>query len=219
MEALGSAAAMLARAGHAAELARVHGARPAYAPLAAANGILAKTAVNVVSVPERFHYWLQPGRIDVGLLGADLVDRMGDINSAVIGDYNRPTVRLPDAGGAPEIGAAARGSIALVQQSERGLAGVVAFVSTVGGGPAAGDRKRFGPLGEGPTTIVTDLGVCEPDSDNAAPRLAALQAGGTATSAKARTGWNLEVAPNVAMRPTPTERERATPRGFERAAG
>jgi glutaconate CoA-transferase subunit B len=208
MEALGSAAAMLARAGHAAELARVHGARPAYAPLAAANGILAKTAVNVVSVPERFHYWLQPGRIDVGLLGADLVDRMGDINSAVIGDYNRRTVRLPDAGGAPEIGAAARGS------------GVVAFVSTGGGGgPAAGDRKRFGPLGEGPTTIVTDLGVCEPDSDNAAPRLAALQAGGTATSAKARTGWNLEIAPNVAMRPTPTERERATPRGFERAAG
>jgi glutaconate CoA-transferase subunit B len=220
---LPSAAAMLALASHAAELVLVYesgvlGAKPTYVPLSVADGILAKTAVDVVSVPELFNYWLQPGRIDVGLLGAGQVDRMGNINSTAIGDYSRPSVRLPGAGGAPEIGSAAKEFMVLVRQSKRSFVEAVDFVSTVGNGRAAGDRKRFGLPGKGPAAVVTDLGVYEPDPDSAELRLVALQPGARVEAAKAQTGWNLEIAPNVVALAPPTERELAILRGFERAA-
>ena len=58
-------------------------------------------------MPEMFNYWIGAGRIDVGFLGAAQIDRFGNINTTVIGDYEQPKVRLPGAGGAPEIAAAA----------------------------------------------------------------------------------------------------------------
>lgn len=221
---LPSAAAMLARATNAANLVLVYesgvlGAKPTYVPLSVADGILAKTAVDVVSVPELFNYWLQPGRIDVGLLGAGQVDRMGNINSTAIGEYSKPAVRLPGAGGAPEIGSAAKGFMVLVRQSKRSFVEVVDFVSTVGNGARAGDRKRLGLPGGGPVAVVTDLGVYEPDPQTAELRLVALQPGASVAAAKAATGWDLQIAADVAMLPTPTEAELAVLRGFERAAG
>ncbi|HME66278.1 MAG TPA: CoA-transferase, partial [Streptosporangiaceae bacterium] len=111
---LPSAAANLARATHAPGLVLIYesgtiGAKPAELPLSIGDGILAETADAVVSVPEIFNYWLQPGRIDVGFLGAAQIDKFGNINTTVIGgDYEHPRVRLPGAGGAPEIAASCR---------------------------------------------------------------------------------------------------------------
>jgi glutaconate CoA-transferase subunit B len=120
---LPSAAANLARATHAPGLVLIYesgaiGAKPAELPLSIGDGILAETADAVVSVPEIFNYWLQPGRIDVGFLGAAQIDKFGNINTTVIGGaYEHPQVRLPGAGGAPEIAASCREVIVVVRQS------------------------------------------------------------------------------------------------------
>ena len=100
---LPSAAANLARATHAPDLVLIYesgtiGAKPDQLPLSIGDGVLAETADAVISVPEIFNYWLQPGRIDVGFLGAAQLDKFGNINTTVIGPYDNPTVRLPGAG-------------------------------------------------------------------------------------------------------------------------
>src|SRR5262245_54319515 len=105
---LPSAAANLARLTHAPDIVLIYesgtiGTRPDVLPLSIGDGELSETADSVVSVPEMFRYWLQGGRVDIGFLGAAQVDRFGNINTTVIGDYHRPKVRLPGAGGAPEI--------------------------------------------------------------------------------------------------------------------
>jgi glutaconate CoA-transferase subunit B len=122
---LPSAAASLARVTHAPGLVLIYesgtiGARPGQLPLSIGDGILAQTADAVVSVPEIFSYWLQPGRIDVGFLSAAQIDKFGNINTTAIGgDYRSPAVRLPGAGGAPEIAASCREVIVVVRQSTR----------------------------------------------------------------------------------------------------
>src|SRR6267154_142540 len=122
---LPSAAANLARVTHAPNLVLIYesgtiGAKPDRLPLSIGDGILAETADAVVSVPEIFNYWLQPGRIGIGFLGAAQIDRFGNINTTVVGpDYARPAVRLPGAGGAPEIAASCREVIVVVRQGRR----------------------------------------------------------------------------------------------------
>ena len=93
------------------------GAKPEHLPLSIGDGELAETADAVVSVPEIFAYWLQGGRIDVGFLGAAQIDRFGNLNSTVIGDYDRPKVRLPGGGGAPEIAAWCRETFVMLRQT------------------------------------------------------------------------------------------------------
>src|SRR6266511_4426106 len=119
-----STAANLARRLHAPGLVLVYesgtiGAKPRHLPLSIGDGELAETADAVVPVPEVFNYWLQAGRIDVGFLGAAQLDRHGNINTTVIGDYDRPSVRLPGAGGACEIAINAREVFILMRQSTR----------------------------------------------------------------------------------------------------
>ena len=166
---LPSAAANLARATHAPDLVLIYesgtiGAKPAELPLSIGDGVLAQTADTVVSVPEIFNYWLQPGRIDVGFLGAAQIDKFGNINTTVIGgDYRNPKVRLPGAGGEPEIAASCREVIVVARQSHRAFVEQVDFVTSVGYGSGPGDRERLGLTGAGPKKIITDLGVLEPD--------------------------------------------------------
>ena len=93
------------------------GSKPDSLPLSIGDGVLAETATSVVSVPEIFSYWLQPGRIEVGFLGAAQIDRRGNINTTVIGPYDDPKVRLPGAGGAPEIAASCGEVIVVVRHS------------------------------------------------------------------------------------------------------
>ncbi|MGH3236780.1 MAG: CoA-transferase subunit beta [Streptosporangiaceae bacterium] len=210
---LPSSAANLARATHAPSLVLIYesgtiGAKPAQLPLSIGDGMLAETADAVVSVPEIFNYWLQPGRIDVGFLGAAQIDKFGNINTTVIGgDYLNPKVRLPGAGGAPEIAASCREVIVVVRQSRRSFVERVDFVTSVGYGAGPGDRERLGLTGAGPKKIVTDLGVLEPDPDTLEFTLTGLYPGVAASAAKERTGWDLAIAagPEIIVAPTPAE--------------
>ncbi len=153
---LPSTAANLARFTHAPDVVLIYesgtlGAKPDRLPLSIGDGMLADTADTVVSVPEVFNYWLQPGRIDVGFLSAAQIDRYANINTTVIGnDYRHPTVRLPGAGGAPEIAASCREGVVVVPadaahvRRSRRLRDVGRLRSGTGR-PSAPRPSRFGP--------------------------------------------------------------------------
>jgi glutaconate CoA-transferase subunit B len=210
---LPSTAANLARRTHAPDLVLVYesgtiGAKPTTLPLSIGDGELAITADAVVSVPEIFNYWLQPGRIDVGFLGAAQVDRFGNINTTVIGgDYAKPKVRLPGAGGAPEIAASCGEVIVIVRQSARTFVERVDFVTSVGYGTGAGDRERLGFSGRGPVKVITDLGVLEPDPDTCELRLTSIHQGVELDEVREATGWPLQVAEDLVVTDPPSQEE------------
>ena len=219
---LPSGAANLARATHAPGLVLIYesgtiGTKPDRLPLSIGDGVLAETADAVVSVPEIFNYWLQPGRIDVGFLGAAQLDKFGNINTTVIGAYQAPRTRLPGAGGAPEIAASCREVIVIVRQSRRALVERVDFVTSVGHGSGPGSRQRLGLTGAGPQKIITDLGVLEPDSRTCEFVLTGLYPGVTLEEARERTGWDLAARPDLATLPPPTDTELAALRSFTTA--
>jgi len=210
---LPSTAANLARRTHAPGLVLVYesgtiGAKPGFLPLSIGDGVLADTADAVVGVPEIFNYWLQPGRIDVGFLGAAQIDRYANINTTVIGaEYGNPTVRLPGAGGAPEIAASCREVIVVVRQSRRSFVERVDFVTSVGYGDGPGYRERLGLRGAGPRTVITDLGIMAPDPETCELTLTHLHPGVTVDDARAATGWPLAVSDPVETTPSPSETE------------
>ncbi len=144
-----STAAILARMVHNPDLVLVYesgtiGAKPFHIPLSIGDGELAETADLVVSVPEMFNYWIGAGRIQVAFLGAAQVDRFGNLNSTVIGDYDHPRTRLPGAGGAPEIASGCDEVIVIAPHTRRTLVDRLDFRTTVGQGDGPGDRQRFG---------------------------------------------------------------------------
>jgi glutaconate CoA-transferase subunit B len=194
---LPSEAANLARRTSAPGLVLVYesgtiGAKPTRLPLSIGDGELAETADAVVSVPEIFAYWLQAGRIDVGFLGAAQIDRFANLNSTVIGSYARPDVRLPGAGGAPEIASSAREVFVMLRQSPR------TFV----------DRLDFRTTpGTAVSTVVTDLGILEPRGGDRELTLTSVHPGVEADRAREATGWELRVADEPAATPAPTEAE------------
>ena len=195
---LPSQAANLARATHAPRCVLIYesgtiGARPAHLPLSIGDGELAETATSVVSVPEIFAYWLQAGRIDIGFLGAAQIDPLGNLNSTVVGDYNTPSVRLPGAGGAPEIAACCTKTIVVLKHTRRTFVERLDFRTSVGYGDGPGSRQRLGLLGKGVTAVVTDLGILEPDPQTCELVLTHLQPGASVEQTRAATGWDLEV--------------------------
>ncbi|WP_300614438.1 CoA-transferase subunit beta [Trebonia sp.] len=211
---LPSAAANLARATHAPNLVLVYesgtiGAKPGRLPLSIGDGILAQTADAVISVPEIFNYWLQPGRIDVGFLGAAQIDKYGNINTTVVGDYGHPSVRLPGAGGAPEIAASCKEVIVIVRQSRRTFVEKVDFVTSVGYGAGPGDRERLGLRGRGPRQVITDLGVLTPDPRTCEFTMTALFPGVAAGTVRERTGWDVAIAVAPQVLPPPSAAELA----------
>jgi glutaconate CoA-transferase subunit B len=199
---LPSLAANLARRTHAPGCVLVYesgtiGAKPADLPLSIGDGELADTADAVVSVPEMFAYWLQGGRIDVGFLGAAQIDKHGNLNSTVIGDYDHPEVRLPGGGGAPEIALGVRDVIVLLRQSKRGFVEKLDFVTSLG------DHVR---------AVVTNLGVLEPRGGELT--LVAVHPGVSVDDVRAATGWELQVADDVHESRLPTAAELTTLRAL-----
>ncbi len=195
-----NAAANLARRLHAPGCVLVYesgaiGAKPVSLPLSIGDDDLAATADELVSVPEMFGYWIGAGRIDVGFLGAAQIDRFANINTTVIGPYERPTVRLPGAGGAPEIAAAAKAVIVMLRHSRRAFVERLDFVTSVGRG-----------VDPGVVTVITDLGVLRPGDDGEL-ELTALHPGVEAEDVLAATGWPLRVRKPVARTEPPTELE------------
>jgi glutaconate CoA-transferase, subunit B len=222
---LPSAAANLARAMQAPNLVLIYesgtiGAKPGSLPLSIGDGILALTADAVVSVPEIFNYWLQPGRIDIGFLGAAQVDRFGNINTTVIGpDYDQPKVRLPGAGGAPEIAASCREVIVVLRHSKRAMVDSVDFITSVGFGAGPGSRQRLGLIGAGPQKIITDLGVLEPSPHTAEFVLTGVYRGVLVTDVQRQTGWDLQVSADLAEIPPPVPAELTALRALQSMTG
>lgn len=216
---LPSEAANLARATHAPECVLIYesgtiGAKPEVLPLSIGDGELAEHADSVVSVPEIFNYWLQAGRVDVGFLGAAQIDRYANINTTVVGSYDSPKVRLPGAGGAPEIAASAREVVVVLRQKPRAFVEELDFVTSVGYAGGGDSRDRLGYLGSGPKTVITDLGVLNPDPETKELTLTALHPGATVEQAKEATGWDLKVAEEVAGTEPPSDRELAVLRSL-----
>jgi len=212
-----SLAANLARDTHAPGIILIYesgtiGAKPSRLPLSIGDGELAETADAVVSVPEIFNYWVQPGRIDVGFLGAAQIDRCGNINTTVIGDYRRPTVRLPGAGGAPEIAASTREVIVIVKHSRRTFVGELDFITSVGQRHAADGEAR-------PITVITDLGILRADRRTGELTLTETHAGVSPDRVKVATGWDLLVADQLSETEPPTARELAVMKQLKNPAG
>jgi glutaconate CoA-transferase, subunit B len=207
-----STAALLARMVHNPRLVLVYesgtiGAKPFHIPLSIGDGELAETADAVVSVPEMFNYWIGPGRVQVAFLGAAQVDRFGNLNSTVIGDYKHPRTRLPGAGGAPEIAACCQEVVVIAPHSARTFVDHLDFRTTVGYGDGPGDRRRLGFPGRGPTAVVTDLGVLEPDPGSCELRLTQIHPGVEIDQVQEATGWDLQVVDDLGHTPPPTDEE------------
>jgi glutaconate CoA-transferase subunit B len=206
---LPSAAANLARRTHAPDCVLVYesgciGAKPTRLPLSIGDGELAETADAVVSVAEIFSYWLQGGRIDVGFLGAAQIDLTGSINSTVIGPYDDPEVRLPGAGGAPEIAANAKDVIVVTRHSTRAFVDRCDFITSTG------QRVR---------TVITDLGILRKAGDELV--LTSTHPGISVDQVRSATGWGLRAADSVKTTPAPTYEELSALRALsgDRAPG
>ena len=195
---LPSTAANLARLTQAPRTVLVYesgtiGSKPATLPLSIGDGELAETADAVVPVPEIFNYWLQGGRIDVGFLGAAQIDRHGNLNSTVIGDYERPKVRLPGGGGAPEIAAMAKEVIVIIRHSPR------TFVERI--------HFRSSAPGSGAMVVITDLGELRLDRDHRELVLTRTHPGVSVEQVRSETGWDLREADDLAQTEPPSAEE------------
>jgi glutaconate CoA-transferase, subunit B len=215
-----SLACNLARLTHAPDITLIYesgtiGARPDVLPLSIGDPELCETARTTVSVPEMFAYWLQGGRISVGFLGGAQLDRFANINSSVVGRYDRPTVRLPGGGGAPEIAALCRQTYVVMAQSRRSFVERVDFVTSFGFGAGGDHRERLGIRTAGPTLVVTDLCLMRPDPETRELVATALHPGVTREQVAAATGWPLRFAADLAETAPPTAEELATLRDVQ----
>ncbi|MGK2852432.1 MAG: CoA-transferase subunit beta [Candidatus Limnocylindrales bacterium] len=190
--------------------AGVFGARPQRLPLSIGDPTIVTGSTAVVSMFELFGYYLQGGLIDVGFLGAAQIDRFGNINTTVIGDYEHPTTRLPGSGGACEIAINARQVFVIMRQSARSFVERIDFRTSPGnlGGAEQAERIRRegGWLGRGPSVVVTDLGIYHFD-EAGEMRLDSLHPGATLEAVRATIGWEIKVAESVASTPPPTADE------------
>ncbi len=209
---LPSAACNLARLTHAPDIVLMYesgtiGAKPTVLPLSIGDGELASSANCVVSLPDVFAYYLQAGRVDVGFLGAAQIDRFGNLNSTVIGDYAQPTTRLPGAGGAPEIALHAKQTFVVLKQTPRSFVADLDFCTSPGFLSGHHQRRALGDYGAGPQAVITDYGVLTPHPDSDELILTAIYYGVDVDDARRATGWDLQVADCLDTIAPPTTQE------------
>ena len=191
-----SAAANLARLTHAPDIVLIYesgtiGTRPDVLPLSIGDGELADTATAVVPLPEIFSYWLQAGRIDVGFLGAAQIDRFGNLNTTVIGDYAHPKTRLPGAGGAPEIAAHARETFVVLKQSPRSFVPKLDFCTSAGFMEGSAPGPGLAPRARGPARSSPTSACSSPPQGTEELTLVPRYDGVTVDEVVAATGWPL----------------------------
>lgn len=211
---LPSAACNLARLTHAPGLTLVYESgtietRPQVLPLSIGDGELCATALSTVAVPEMFQYWLQGGRITVGFLGGAQVDRFGNLNSTVVGDYARPKVRLPGSGGATEIATGCHRVYIVMEHGPRSFVNTLDFRTSLGHGPTGRERRTLGLKTEGPTLIVTDLCTMRPDPDTNEFMVATLHPGVNEARVREQTGWPVNFHDDVVETTPPRDTELA----------
>jgi glutaconate CoA-transferase subunit B len=209
---LPSAACNLARLTHAPDITLIYesgtiATKPDVLPLSIGDGELCETAMTTVSVPEMFRYWLQGGRITRGFLSAAELDRFANINTTVIGPYDRPKSRLPGGGGAPEIATSCGEIFIVMKQSQRSFVEKLQFVTSLGHGKGGDDRASYGVTTKGPTKVITDLCIMEPDPVSKELTVVGLHPGVAPEAVAAATGWSLKFAPKLAETAPPTGEE------------
>ncbi|NWG26203.1 MAG: CoA-transferase subunit beta [Pseudorhodoplanes sp.] len=210
-----SAASNLARLTHAPGITLIYesgtlATRPSVLPLSIGDGELCETALTTVSVPEMFRYWLQGGRISVGFLGGAQIDKYANLNTTVVGPYDKPKVRLPGGGGAPEIATSCGEIFIIMAQGRRGFVDKLDFVTSLGHGDGGNARERLGVKTRGPTRLVTDLCIFEPDPETKEMIVTSIHPGVTRDQIQENTGWTVRYADTVAETPPPSQLELET---------
>jgi glutaconate CoA-transferase subunit B len=187
--------------------AGVFGARPARLPLSIGDPTLVSGSTAVTSMFELFAFYLQAGLIDAAFLGGAQIDRFGNLNTTVIGDYGSPKVRLPGSGGACEIAIHARKILVIMRQAQRSFVERLDFRTSPGhSGDPEHDRAR-GWSGSGPTSVVTDLGTYGFDEVTGEMTLLTMHPGVTMDDVRSNSGWDPRVSPDLGETPGPTEEE------------
>ena len=204
-----SAACNLARLTHAPEITLIYesgtiATKPNVLPLSIGDGELCETALTTVSVPEMFRYWLQGGRVTVGFLGGAQIDKYANLNTTVVGPYDKPKVRLPGGGGAPEIATSCGEIFVIMAQGKRGFVDKLDFVTSLGHGTGGDTRKKLGLATKGPTKLITDLCVFEPDPETKEMTVTSIHPGATREQIDGSTGWKVSYAAKVAETAPPT---------------
>ena len=210
-----SAACNLARLTTAPDITLIYesgtiGTAPNVLPLSIGDGELCDTSLTTVPVTEMFRYWLQGGRITVGFLGAAQLDRFGNINTTVIGQYENPKVRLPGGGGAPEIATSCQRVFIVMKQSRRGFVDKIDFFTSFGFGSGYGDRSKLGIKTEGPSLLVTDLAVWKPDESTKEMKVVLLHPGVTREQIQETVGWSVSFASDASVTAEPSNDELET---------
>ncbi|MBM3528016.1 MAG: CoA-transferase subunit beta [Alphaproteobacteria bacterium] len=210
-----SAAANLARLTHAPDIVLIYesgtlGTKPTVLPLSIGDGELCETALTTVPVPEMFRYWLQGGRITVGFLGGAQIDKFANLNTTVVGAYDKPKVRLPGGGGAPEIATSCGEIFIIMAQSKRAFVPKLDFVTSLGHGEDGQTRARLGVKTKGPTRLMTDLAVFQPEPGSNEMIVASIHPGVTREQVSEATGWPVRFAANVTETLAPTAKELET---------
>ena len=177
--------------------AGVIGAQPARLPLSIGDPTLVTGAIAVCSMYDIFSLYLQRGNVDVGFMGGAQIDRFGNINATVIGDYTQPKVRLPGSGGSKEIAAWAQRCYIMTPHQKRRFPEKCDFRTSAGFLNGQPERAQIGLSGGGPLAVVTDIGILEPDQ-NGELILTSLHPGKTSEEARSNTGWDLKSAENSA---------------------
>jgi glutaconate CoA-transferase subunit B len=187
--------------------AGVYGARPSRLPLSIGDPCLVTGATSVVPMPHLFQYYLQGGWIDVGFLGAAQIDRYGNLNTTVIGSYSQPKVRLPGSGGACEIALLARKVLIVARLNRRTFVERLDFVTSPGHLTGGDSRARLGDYGQGPTAVITDMGIFRFDPTSFEMVLTSLHPGCTVEGVRENVSWDLRVAADLAETEPPTPHE------------
>jgi glutaconate CoA-transferase, subunit B len=204
-----SAACNLARLTHAPEITLIYesgtiATKPNVLPLSIGDGELCETALTTVSVPEMFRYWLQGGRITVGFLGGAQIDKYANLNTTVVGPYDKPKVRLPGGGGAPEIATSCGEIFIIMAHGKRGFVDKLDFVTSLGHGTGGDTRKKLGLATKGPTKLITDLCIFEPDAETKEMMVTSIHPGATREQIDGNTGWKVRYATKAAETAPPT---------------
>jgi glutaconate CoA-transferase subunit B len=207
-----SAAANLARLTHAPDITLIYesgtlGTKPNVLPLSIGDPELCETALTTVSVPEMFRYWLQGGRITVGFLGGAQIDKYANLNTTVIGPYDKPKTRLPGGGGAPEIATSCGEIFIIMAQSKRSFAPKLDFVTSLGHGDGGDARAKLGVKTKGPTRLMTDLAIFEPEAGSNEMIVTSIHPGVTREQIAENTGWPVRYVADVGETPAPTIEE------------
>ena len=200
----------LARRLHAPDLVLIYesgavGAVPERLPISMGDPSLVTNSLSVCSMFDIFNYYLQGGLIDVGLLQGAQIDRFGNLNTTVIGHYDKPEVRLPGSGGACEIAILAKRVLIIAPQTKRSFPERVDFITSPGFVDGPGARRKLGMPGQGPAMVITNLGCYE--FEEGEMMLTSLRPGCTIEQVREQIGWEVRVAANLKTTDEPTAEE------------